>query len=550
MSFLLTGCTTSRTTQYTKFVNAFLPNAPKVLVVETPPDLPSAHTSELYAQEKVTLLKPLEPNAISDASIQKADEHFASGKRLYEQGDASGARHEFNQAIEALLAVPSDVPDRPRVERKLEQLADAIYRYDIEGLGAGKSHDEIVYDKPPLDDILDMTFPVDPRLKPKVTGELTGTVSELPLELSDPVLSFIHYFSTERGHKILAGSLRRMGRYRPMVEKILQEEGVPKELIFLALEESGFLPHARSPKACVGMWQFAQFRGREYGLNQTAYADERMDPEKATRAAAQHLRDLNKHFGDWYLAMAAYDCGPGCVDRAVERTGYADFWELHRLNALPQETKNYVPLIVAMTIMAKNPKDYDLDGVEFDPPLEMDKLVLQAPASLALVSDVSGVSVTDLEELNPSLLRPVAPAGFELGVPKGTLKMVEAGIARVPAEHRLSWRLHRTEAGDTLASIARRYASSPAVIAGANSGVAGDLTPGALLVIPAAPVVAAKAPRSRPVKTRSGAPAKVRAAQSASRTSKAHADAKPAKGKTYVSASLHTPTRHHGEVSR
>ncbi len=157
-----------------------------------------------------------------------------------------------------------------------------------------------------------------------------------------------------------------------MIQRILDEEGVPQELIHLAQAESGFIPRAVSRKAAGGMWQFVKLRGKQYGLMQTAYTDDRMDPEKATRAAARHLHDLYNEFGDWYLAIAAYNCGPGVVEKAVERTGYADFWELRNRGVLPAETTNYVPIILAMTIMEKNAAEYGLEGSAMDPPLEYD----------------------------------------------------------------------------------------------------------------------------------------------------------------------------------
>src|SRR5690606_25332672 len=159
-----------------------------------------------------------------------------------------------------------------------------------------------------------------------------------------------------------------------------------QELIYMAQAESGFLPRAVSHKAAVGMWQFVKARGREYGLTQTPYADDRLDPEKATRAAARHLRDLYAKFGDWYPAIAAYNCGDGCVDRAIQRTGYADFWELRRRNAVPRETSNYVPIILAMTIMHKNAKDYGLDDIQPDEALQYDTIEMQASTHLALVA--------------------------------------------------------------------------------------------------------------------------------------------------------------------
>src|SRR6202044_1954849 len=217
------------------------------------------------------------------------------------------------------------------------------------------------------------------------------------------------------------------------------------------------LPRARSNKQAVGMWQFVQFRGREYGLLQTPGTDDRLDPEKATRAAAKHLHDLYAMFGDWYLAMAAYNCGPGCVQRAVERTGYADFWELRRLNALPKETANYVPVIGALTIMAKNPKDYDLENLDADLPVEYETMDLDTPTSLALIADASDRPVSEIQDLNPALLKSAAPAGYQLRVPKGSLATVRMALDLVPAVHRADWRIHRVAKGETLAGIAHPY---------------------------------------------------------------------------------------------
>lgn len=490
LALMLAGCASTHSASYTKFANAFLPAAPSALSTPSSDPAPAAlpAPSGLYAHEPVDLLAAVAPlPSLTDLRLRQADEHYRRGRDFYDAGDPTNARAEFDRAIEALLTTPADPADRQRLERKTDQLTEAIYRLDTEGLGASQSAGEIVYDKPPLEGILDMTFPVDPSLKPKVAGELGGTASQLPLELRDPVLSFIHYFSTDRGHKILEAGLRRAGRYRGMIEQTLAQEGIPKELIYLAQDESGFLPRARSYKSCVGLWQFAQFRGREYGLNQTPYYDERMDPVKATQAAAHHLHDLYKHFGDWYLAMAAYDCGPGCVDHAVERTGYADFWELQRLNVLPKETSNYVPLILAMTIMAKNPKDYGLDGVVPDPAESFDTVPMQGATSLPLVADALGVTVAELQDLNPALIRNVAPDGYALKVPKGRADDLTSALAQVPVEHRAAWRLHRVEPGETFASIAHRTGSSVRALQAANSGIELDPAPGALIAVPLAP---------------------------------------------------------------
>ncbi len=249
--------------------------------------------------------------------------------------------------------------------------------------------------------------------------------------MNDTVLSYINYFSG-KGHRTIVAGLERAGKYRPMIERVLREEGVPLELIHLAQAESGFMPRALSNMAAAGMWQFVKFRGQQYGLNQTAYTDDRLDPEKATRAAARHLKDLYNQFGNWYLAIGAYNCGPGCVERAVERTGYADFFELRARRAIPVETTNYVPIILAMTIMTKNAKEYGLDEVVPQAPLEYDTVEMNATTNLELIGDLTDTPVSQLLDLNPALLKSVAPDGYEVRVPKGSGPSPHGGTSNGP----------------------------------------------------------------------------------------------------------------------
>jgi membrane-bound lytic murein transglycosylase D len=481
---LLTGCISPKSQT---FRLSFLPSTPvpTQLAFEEPPQLPSGlysdDTPDLIQHALTTMPHPPEV----DGRIVRAEDRLEAGRKLYQQGDLAGARREFDGAVDILLATPENVPDRQKLERRLDQMVDRIYRYDLDRLGSGETQQEVVYDKPPLGSILEMTFPTDPNLRPKVKEEIEATVSQLPLEENDAVLSYIHYFSTDRGRKTLMAGLRHAGRYRALIQRILDDEGVPQELIYLAQVESGFLPRARSYKSAVGMWQFVQFRGREYGLNQTPTTDDRMDPERATRAAARHLHDLYVMFGDWYLAMAAYNCGPGCVDHAVQRTGYADFWELRDRNALPRDTKNYVPLILAVTIMAKNPKDYNLEEVDFDPAVEYDTISVDSATSLSLIADATDRPVTEIQELNPALMKPVAPAGYQLRVPKGASPSVLMALDIIPSEHRSNWRIHRVTNGETLAEIAKHYATPVAAISTANQGMNALPEAGDLLVIPA-----------------------------------------------------------------
>jgi membrane-bound lytic murein transglycosylase D len=420
----------------------------------------------------------------ADDRLARAEKHFNAGRQFYFQDNLADARREFDAAIDALLNAPESLPDHARIERRLDEMADLIYRFDIEKLGAGQTEEAVVFDKAPIDEISHMTFGVDPNLAPKLQAELNQTASAIPLELSDPVLGFVHYFSTDRGRSILLAGLRRSGRYKPLIERILTEEGVPQELIYVAQAESGFLPRAISNKQAVGMWQFIAGTGAQYNLVRTSASDDRLDPEKATRAAARHLKDLYARYGDWYLAIAAYDCGAGAVDRAVERTGYADYWELLKRHALPKETASYVPIIVAMTIMAKNPNDYGLETIQLDSPVEYDSIYLTASTNLNLIADATLQPLSQIQDLNPSLLRMVAPSGFQIHVPKGSAETAGTALESVPAANRQAWRLHHVQPGDTLQTIARTY-NLPAERIVAVNRATDSLESGDVLFIPA-----------------------------------------------------------------
>ncbi len=432
-----------------------------------------------------------------DAAIRKAEAHLQNGKRRYESGDMEAARIEFDLAVDALLSVADAGPGRTRLEAKLAETAEAIHQYDVSGLGAGEQDPESDFENSPLDEIPELTFPIDPKLRNQVAEELKATVSQLPLEVNDEVVRYIDYFSSGRGQKIFLNGMRRAGRYRAMIRRIFDEEGIPQELIHLAQAESGFSPKAVSRAQAVGMWQFILSRGAEYGLRRDKDKDERRDPEKATRAAARHLRDLYTKFGDWYLAMAAYNCGPLNVQRAVERTGYADFWELRRRNVLPAETSNYVPIILAMVILAKNPAHFNLPEVMEEPSLDYSTVELKAATHLDLVADVTGVPVAAIRDLNPSLLGSIAPAGHALHVPAGADASVLSALELIPPERRTSWRLYRTGEGDTLERIAARFHTTPKQIVQVNHALTADVEAGRLLVVPAAPAQAKVASKKR-----------------------------------------------------
>ena len=338
-----------------------------------------------------------------------------------------------------------------------------------------------------LDELNEAAIPDDFSLAETREARLKATRSELPLVLNSQVIRLINYFTTGRGKRTFQRTIDRSEAYRPMVERILKEEGVPPEIFHLAQAESGFRPLAISRARATGMWQFMRFTGRQYGLRQNQYVDERYDPEKATRAAARHLKDLHIEFGDWYLAMAAYNGGPMRVVRSVKRAG-SDYWTLCRRRLLRRETRNYVPIILAMTYVAKNPWLYESLERDPAPPLRYDTITTDSEIHLNLIADITGATTAKLREINPALRRSATPPhSYDLRLPEGAAQTFESEIARIPKEKRLAWRRHKVKEKETLAAIAKRYRIKSSQIAELNQLDEGKLDQGSFLTIPSGP---------------------------------------------------------------
>jgi len=432
--------------------------------------------------------------------IARVEKEYLAGQENYHAGHLEAAKQNFDAAFNLLLESGFDLQSDERLEAELNRILDGTNSTELEALQAGDGSAEQKSEPAPIDEANEVTPPVDQNVKAKAEAEIKSTHSDLPLMMTDQVAGYINYFST-RGRGVLERALARSGRYEDMIRRTLKEEGVPQDLIYLAQAESGFQSLAVSRAGARGMWQFMASRAKGYGLERNWWLDERQDPERATRAAARHLKDLYAEFGDWYLAMAAYNSGPGTVQSAVKRTGYADFWELYRRNVLPKETRNYVPIIVAVTIMAKNPDQYGLTDVVKEKPIPYDAVKIDYPIDLRLVAECVDASAADLQDLNPSLLRMTTPKlspgsnggqQFELRLPAGTADKFQSVVALIPVDKRVWWRYHKVQDGETLASIARAYHSSPQSIAEANDLEAKDLqentlSPEMRLIIPIAP---------------------------------------------------------------
>ena len=434
-----------------------------------------AATPENRAQQDQTLIA---------ASKQAYD----TGISLYQAGEYQAAREDFDRAVDIFLTSGRDLKSDPVLNDAFEQRVDAINALELDSLQQSNGFSQ--QDQTPVGVANDVTFPVDPNLLARAQADLKITHSDLPLVVNDYVAGFINYFTnTKKGHNTIENSLTREGQYRAMVEQVLLDEGVPKDLIYLAVAESGFRARAVNARTGAGgMWQFMPFD--DYGLVRNAWVDERFDPEKSTRAYARYIKELHAQFGDWYLAMAAYDWGPGKIQRAVQRTGYADFWELYQRNVLPAETKNYVPIILAAAIMAKNPTQYGLSDIPVDPPLRSDTVTTDSSINLRLVADLVGTTTEEIQELNPSLLQLNTPSdfSFDLHLPPGTAPLFQQRLALVPEDHRNAWRFHIAAQDDTLASIAQSFHVTTKDLAAAN-GLSSDdsIHASEALVIPVPP---------------------------------------------------------------
>ena len=450
------------------------------------PEVNTLPMPRVSAASWVSLLAPT-PGGI-DYLIARVEEKFAAGETNFKAGHLEAARRDFDDSVDWMLLSGYDPNSSPQLAELFRHVTDTVYLYELQAYRAGDGFTEAPAVPAPIDEVAEMTFPVDPKLKERAEAAAKNVSHDLPLTVNDVVVSYLNFFQTPRGRLIVENGLRRKGRYQGMISRVLKEEGVPQDLIYLAQAESAFQPLALSRAGARGIWQFMQWRGNEYGLKRTWWVDERVDPEMATRAAAQHLRDLYGLFGDWYLAIAAYNCGPGNVQKGIERTGYADFWELYKRNVLPQETQNYVPIILAMTLIAKDAAHYGI-AVEPDSPVETDVVKPGRAIDLRLVAETIDVDVSTLRSLNPSLLRMITPddPNFLLHLPQGTSEKFSAEIADIPPDKWVSWRRHRVEAGETITSIAKKYQVTPVSIAEANDLERNaGLTPGEKLIIPAA----------------------------------------------------------------
>jgi membrane-bound lytic murein transglycosylase D len=423
--------------------------------VTPPPPLPVTPVAEIVAPAAT-----IQPDPYREI-LARVDREFAAGQQALAGTRPVAAREHFDAAVDLLLALPEGARREPRIAAEFDRLLDRISALDLLALREGDGFTETKSEPAAIDELLNAAIFERPQpaetTEETVRADLARRPRDLPIPLNNKVLSFVELFQG-RLHDFMEDSLQRSVRYMPMIEEVFAEEGLPLDLAWVPLVESGFKPNALSRASARGLWQFMLPTGRGYGLEQTWFVDDRSDPEKATRAAAQYLKTLYDMFGgDWNLALASYNGGPGRMQRAVRLSKSRDFWQITRTTRyLPRETRDYVPMIMAAIIIANNPSLYGFDVVASGP-VAHESVAVPNALDLKVVAEWIDVSVDLLRELNPELRRTTTPAGsHDLKVPVGTAATIQARLATddPPYAH---FTFHTVKRGETVAALARRY---------------------------------------------------------------------------------------------
>ena len=434
--------------------------------------------------------------------------HFEAGQRELREGHLEMAKAEFNKSLEVLLESRYGARTVPRIREHFDRLVERISAHELTALAQGDGFTEKKYEPATIDDLLSIsTFeqpPATPETKQAVSADLEETHHDVDIPLNARVLQYVQLFSGRlKGY--LEEGLSRGAQYLPMIQDVFRAEGLPLDLAYVPLIESAFKPSALSKAKAKGIWQFMRGTALENGLQHDWYIDERADPEKATRAAAKYLTTLHNMFGDWHLALASYNGGPGRVQRAMKRSKRDDFWALSASSRfLPRETRDYVPLILAAIVIARNPVQYGLTVVE-QPVPPSERITVYGPIDLRKIAEWAGVPAEVIQDLNPQLRRwttPVRATDYTLNVPEGTGAQILAALAAAEPDELASFNRYTVRKGETISTIAKKLKVSRTDLAEANYlTTKAQLGAGQQLIIPRAPttMLAARTETPAPV---------------------------------------------------
>ena len=440
------------------------------------------------------------------ALIAASERHFNAGQTALDQGHFEAAKQEFNKAVDVLLESPYGARTEPRIREHFDRLVDRISAYEVRALAAGDGFTEKKYEPASIDELLAVstTFGTPaPTAEVKDAVKADAGIHDVPIPLNQRVLSYVELFQG-RLHDFIEEGMRRGSKYLPMIQNVFRAEGLPMDLAYVPLVESAFKPNALSRASAKGVWQFMAGTAMENGLRRDWYIDERSDPEKATLAAAKYLHTLATVFGgDWHLALASYNGGPGRVQRAMKQAHISNFWELSaKPKLLPRETREYVPMILAAIVIARNPAQF---GFNFDPEpaAAVDKVTLPRPVDLRRVAEWTGTTIDEIQSLNPELRRwttPLRDEEYELKVPAGKADVVLARLDESVSTDLASLKYYVVKRGDTLALVAKKLHVGKQDLAEANYlPVATRLAAGQKLMVPHEATVLMAAQTDRPV---------------------------------------------------
>jgi membrane-bound lytic murein transglycosylase D len=439
--------------------------------------------------------------------IATSDRHFQAGRSAFEQGSVETAKQAFDRAVNVVLESAYGSRTEPRIREHFDRLVERIGTFDrkppLEGELTERKPDPAVADPLAAAAVAAATPQVPADAKSTTPSDGQPPEPAIAVPLNQRVLAYIDLFQG-RLREFIEEGMKRGSKYMPMIQSVFRAEGLPLDLAYVPLVESAFKPTAQSRKKAKGVWQFMGRTASANGLRRDLYVDERSDVQKATVAAAKYFGTLGKLFdGDWHLALASYNGGPGRLQRAMKRTGQDDFWKLSKKpKALPRETREYVPMILAAIVIARNPSQY---GFEFVPEAAPDyeTVTLSRPVDLRHVAEWTDASPDEMKALNPELLRwttPIKDEAYDLRVPAGTAAVVEARLAEASGpEGGLRW--YTVKRGDTLLQISKKLGVKRADLAKANYLLTtSPVTAGQRLLLPQeATLVKAAAETERPV---------------------------------------------------
>jgi peptidoglycan lytic transglycosylase D len=426
--------------------------------------------------------------------IATSQQHFLTGERELKLGHLERARAEFDRAIEVLLESPFGARTEPRLREHFDRLVDRINAHEVTALAQGDGFAEKKYEPASIDELLKIaTFPkppADAATEKAVKDDLAATEHDVPIPQNDRVLAYVELFQG-RLRDYIHESLTRGTRYLPMIQGVFKEAGLPLDLAYIPVIESGFKTNALSRASAKGPWQFMRATATEQGLKTDWYVDERSDPEKATVAAAKYLKTLHDLFdGDWHLVLAAYNGGLGRLQRAIRRSGQDDFWAISASSRyLPRETREYVPLILAAIIVAKNPAQYGFD-ITAEESIPFETVSVSRAIDLRRVAEWTGRSIDEIQTLNPELRRWTTPlkSEYELKIPQGTAEDFRTRLAAASPNELVALTWYTVKKGDSLATIARKLRVSRVDLAEANHlSTKSRVKAGQALVVPRAP---------------------------------------------------------------